>query len=230
MFNPTAHRLNVTAVANRLLTSEATFDVAEDIVRTVSTASAPNAGSALAFGDSSVYAINQIPGSWSLDVIEEFATPIAVYRFSDKGDLHARIDRIGTRCQISTFQGGLNAFKADHLGAGPQIPCAEWSQPTAIGLAVVFAEANTGWQISPDGRHITALDATAVKERLTHIRHDGYCALDGNVEDETPVPYLDTVPPSIVCFPPSTAGSGGPGGGAPSSGGSGRRLFVPSFF
>jgi hypothetical protein len=202
-FNPVAHRLNITAVANRLLTSEVTFDVVEDIVRTVSTASAPSAGSALAFGDSSVYGIKQTPGSWALDVIEEFATPVAVYRFSDEGDLHARIDRIGARCQISTFQGGLNAFKAGHLGAGPQILCPEGSQPTAIGLAVVFAETGTGWQISPDGRDLTALDATAVKERLTHVSEGGrYCAVDGNTYDGTPVPYLDAVPPSIVCFPP----------------------------
>ena len=51
--------------------------------------------------------------------------------------------------------------------------------PTAVGLAVVFADANTGWQLSPDGRVITALDAAAVKERLTHVRTDAYCALDG---------------------------------------------------
>ena len=211
VFNPVAHRLNITAVANRLLTPEVTFDVAEDIVRTVSTRSTPNEGRALAFGDSSVYAVNQTPGAWSLDVIEEFATPIAVYRISDQGDLHARIDRIGARCQISTFAGSLNAFKPDHLAAGPQIPCAEQSQPTAIGLAVVFANASAGWQISPDGLVITALDATAVKERLTHVRSDEYCALDGTVEDGTPVPYLDAVPASIVCFPtPSLADAGTP--------------------
>jgi hypothetical protein len=90
------------------------------------------------------------------------------------------------------------------VGVGPQIPCPEGQLPAAIGLAIVFAQAGTGWQISPDGRVITALDADAVKERLTHIRSDGYCALDGNVEDGTPVPYLDAVPPSIVCFPPPT--------------------------
>jgi hypothetical protein len=225
VFNPAAHRLNITAVANRLLTSEVTFDLVEDIVRTVSTSSAPGAGSALAFGDSSVYAINQTVDSWSLDVIEEFATPIAVYRISDQGDLHARIDRIGARCQISTFQGSLNAFKDDHVAVGPQIGCPEGSQPTAIGLSVVFADAGTGWQISADGKVITALDAAAVAEAVTHIRNDEYCALDGNVEDGTPVPYLDAVPASIVCFPPPTAnggvGAGGPptatAGGAPSA-------------
>jgi hypothetical protein len=214
-FNPAAHRLNVTAVANELLTPEVTFDLAEDIVRTVSTSSAADMGSALAFGDSSVYALNQTPGSWALDVIDEFATPIAVYRINDQGDAHARVDQIGARCQISTFDGSLNAFKTKRLAVGPQIACPEGSLPTAIGLSVVFAESGTGWQLSADGTVITTLDAAGVKERLTHIRTDSYCALDGNVQDGTPVPYLDAVPASIVCFPAPTAAGGAVGVGAP---------------
>jgi hypothetical protein len=209
VFNPAAHRLNITAVASRLLTSEVTFDVVEDIVRTVSTSSAPDVGRALAFGDSSVYAIHQTPGSWSLDVIEELATPIAVYRLRDQGDLHARIDRIGARCQISTFEGSLNAFKAEHVAVGPPIACSEWSEPTAVGPAVVFSDSSTGWQLGADGRTITALDAAAVQERLTHVRRDEYCALDANVEDGTPVPYLDAAPASFSCFPFPSAGGGG---------------------
>ncbi len=141
-----------------------------------------------------------------------------MYRVSDQGDVHARIDRLGARCQISTFAGSLNAFKPDHVGRGPQIPCGEGSLPTAIGLAVVFADASTGWQLSADGTVITALDAGAVKERLTHSRNDEYCALDGNVEDGTPVPYLDAALPSIVCFPYPTAGSGGVSGVSPAGG------------
>ncbi len=219
-FNPPAHRLNVTAIANQLLTSEKTFDLAEDIVRTVSTSSVPDQGSALAFGDSSVYALKQTSGSWSLDVIEEFATPVAVYRFSDRGDLHARIDRIGARCQISTFSGSLNAFKPERVGVGPQIACPDWTWqlPTAVGQSVVFGESETGWQLSADGTTITALDAAAVKERLTHVSQGQYCALDGAVMDGTPVPYLDAAPPSIVCFPFPAAASGS-AGGAPTSGG-----------
>jgi hypothetical protein len=81
----------------------------------------------------------------------------------------------------------------------------------AIGAAVVFSETGTGWQVSPDGRAITALDADAVKERLTHVSSGGYCALDANIEDETPVPYLDEVPPSIVCFPPQSTKGGNSG-------------------
>ena len=212
-FLPQAHRLNVTAVANQLLTSEVTFDLVEDVVRTVSTSSAPNAGSALAFGDSSVYALNQTPGSWALDVIDEFATPLAVYRINDQGDVHARIDRVGARCQISTFAGSLEAFKPAHVADGPRIACNEYGLPTAIGPAVVFPESGTGWQLSADGQTLTTLDSAAVKERLTHVRSDGYCALDGSVEDGTPVPYLDAVPASVSCFPfPNAAGpvSGGP--------------------
>jgi hypothetical protein len=218
-FNPEVHRLNITAVANNLLTSETTFDLREDIVRTVSTSSAPGAGSALAFGDSSVYALNQTPDAWSLDVIEELAAPIAVYRFNDTGDLHARIDRLGARCQISTFSGSLNAFKGNNVGVGPQIACPDGGLPTAVGLAVVFSASSTGWQISADGTSITALDAAAVAERLTHVRTDEYCALDATVMDGTPVPYLDTVPPSIVCLPYPSPTNAGTSGSAPSGSG-----------
>jgi len=217
-FNPQAHRLNITAVANRLLTPETTFNVVEDIVRTVSTSSAAGAGAALAFGDSSVYALTQTPGSWALTTIEEFATPIAVYRFGDKGDLHARIDRIGSRCEISTFQGSLNAFQPTRLAAGPSIACPESGYATAIGLAIVFGESGTGWQLSTDGTSITALDAAAVAERLTHVKTNVYCTLNPNVTDGTPVPYLDAVPAVVTCFPyPAavTGGAGGAGGAMP---------------
>jgi hypothetical protein len=218
VFNPQAHRLNVTAIANQQLTSEMTFDLAEDIIRTVSTNSAPGQGSALAFGDSSVYALTQTPDSWSLAVIEELATPFAVYRFNDQGDLHARIDRIGARCQISTFSGSLNAFGPDHVGVGPQIPCPESEYPVAVGLAIVFRTSATGWQISADGTQITALDAAAVAERLTHVRNDIYCALDGTVENGAPVPYLDGVPASIACFPFPTQTNAGTGTGVGTAG------------
>jgi hypothetical protein len=211
-FNPQAHRLNVTAVSSQHLTSETTFDVVEDIVRTVSTSSAPGTGSALAFGDSAVYALTQIPGAWSLDVIDEFATPMAVYRISDQDDLHVRIDQIGARCQISAFQGSRNAFKRDRLSVGPRIACPERSLPQAVGLAVVYPESKTGWQISPDGRSMTALDPASVDERLTHISQGTYCALDPTTQNGTPVPYLDAVPPSVTCFPWPTVAGGSTGG------------------
>ena len=205
-------------MANQQLTSEVTFAVVEDIVRTVSTRSTPTGASALAFGDSSVYALNQTDAGWSLDTIEELATPLAVYRFGDADDLHARIDRIGARCQISTFAGSRNAFNPDRLAAGPPIACPEAGWPTAVGLAVVFDGSGTGWQLSPDGRTITALDAAAVKERLTHVRHDMYCALDGTVEDGTPVPYLDAIPVAVACFPyPTASDSTGLAAGTPTS-------------
>jgi hypothetical protein len=209
-FNPAAHRLNITALSSQLLTPETTVDVVEDIVRTVSTSSAPGAGKALAFGDSSVYALAQTPDAWSLNVVEEFATPVAVYRFGDHADLHARIDRIGARCLISTFEGSLTAFKPDRLAVGPQIACPEGSFAAAVGLAVVFAESSTGWQLSADGKTITPLDPAAVAERLTHVRNDVYCTLDPAITDGTPVPYLDVAPSAVTCFPyPGLATAGG---------------------
>jgi hypothetical protein len=210
-FNPETHRLNVTAVSPSLITPEATFDVVEDIVRTVSTSSAPGTGSALAFGDSSVYAVNQTTGAWSLDVVEEFATPVAVYRISDTDDLHVRIDQIGARCQISSFQGSMNAFKPDRLSVGPSIACPERSIPTAVGLDVVYDQSKTGWRISQDGLSITALDPASVDESLKKVSQGTYCALDPTVQDGTPVPYLDAVPPSVTCYPyPTYNGTGGP--------------------
>ena len=209
VFNPSAHRLNITAVGPGLA-SEMTFDLAEDIVRTVSLASSPTAGRALAFGDSSIYALNQGPDGWSRDIVDEFATPIAVYRINDSGDLHARIDRIGARCWISTFSGSLKAFAPTQLATGPTIDCTESGSPTAVGLAVVFPSSSTGWSLSQDGLSVAPLGAAEVKETLTHVRNDEYCALDGSKEDGTPVPYLDAVPASVQCF---SQQSGAPIGG-----------------
>jgi hypothetical protein len=200
VFNPMAHRLNITAVGDRL-TSEVTFDLAEDIIRTVSIDSTPNAGRALAFGHSSVYATNQGPQGWTLDVVEEFATPIAVYRISDEGDLHARIDRIGTRCQISTFQGSAKAFTLQSLTAGPSIDCMETDFPMGVGQSVLYANSSTGWDLSPDGLSIVKLTASEVKERLTHVSKYTYCAIDPTQEDGTAFPYLDEVPGHVTCYP-----------------------------
>jgi hypothetical protein len=207
-FNPTAHRLNVTAVGvGTGLESEMTFDLVEDIVRTVSVDSSVTAGRALAFGDSSIYEVSQASQGWSLEVLEEFATPMAVYRINDSGDIHARIDRIGARCTISTFSGSQKAFAPTHLATGAAIACPEYGAPMAIGLAVVFSGASTGWRLGQDGLTITTLTADEVKEALTHVRNDQYCALDGTKTDGTPVPYLDAVPPSVQCFPWQTNGT-----------------------
>ncbi len=200
-FNPAAHRLNITAVgAGTGLASEMTFDLVEDIVRTVSIDSSPTAGHALAFGNSSIYGLDQGDQGWSLDVLEEIATPMAVYRLSDTGDLHARIDRVGARCFVSTFQGSANAFTSTPLATGPRIACPETGMPVAVGLQVVFSDSSTGWGLSSDGLTITSLGAADVKDALTHIRSDVYCALDGSTQNGTPVPYLDAVPSTVQCF------------------------------
>jgi len=204
-FNPAAHRLNITAVGvGTGLLSENTFNVIEDVVRTVSIDSSPTTGRALAFGDSSIYALDRDAQGWSLDVLEEYATPIAVYRISDTGDVHVRIDRIGARCQISTFSGSLQAFAPTQLAAGPVIACPESGSPMAIGLDVVFSGSSTGWGLGSDGLTITSLTADQVAEALTHVVYDEYCALDGTKDDGTPVPFLDAVPNSVQCFPYQT--------------------------
>jgi hypothetical protein len=207
VFNPYAHRLNITAVGvGTGLASETTFDLVEDIIRTVSIASSPTTGRALAFGDSSIYDLQQGAQGWTMNILEELAVPFAVYRINDTGDVHARIDRIGTRCQISTFSGSLQAFAATRLASGPAIVCPENSSPVAIGLAIVFSGSSTGWRISADGLTITPLTADEVKDAFTHVRYDRYCALDGSKNDGTPVPYLDAVPTSVDCFLLDNAG------------------------
>ena len=211
-FNPAAHRLNITAVGVATgLSSEKTFDLVEDLVRTVSLDSSPTAGSALGFGDSSIYAFNQGSQGWSKSVLEEFAAPIAVYRINDTGDVHVRIDRIGARCQISTFGGSLNAFAPTQLASGPIIACPESGSPMGIGLTVVFSSSSTGWSLSQDGLTITAMTADQVAAALARVRNDVYCALDGSKDDGTPVPYLDAVPASVWCYP--YQGRGVAGGG-----------------
>jgi hypothetical protein len=201
VFNPVAHRLNITAVGvGTGLQSEVTFDVAEDIVRTVSLDSSPSGGRALAFGNSSVYALNQAPQGWGLDVIQEYATPLAVYRLSDQDDVHARIDRIGAHCQISTFRGSMHAFDAVPLAVGPNIECTESGSPITVGLNVVLSPSTTRWRISGDGLTITALTAAEVAEALELVRNDVYCAIDGTETDGTSVDFLDEVPTSVQCF------------------------------
>jgi hypothetical protein len=206
-FNPAAHRLNITAVGvGTGLSSEVTFDLIEDIVRTVTIASSATAGSALAFGDSSIYALTQGSDGWKRDVLEEYATPIAVYRISDTGDVHVRIDRIGARCAIASFTGSLKAFDPTPLATGPAIACPESGSPMGIGPDVVFTGSSTGWRFTPDGLTITALTVDEVKEALTHVVNDVYCVLDPTRTDATPVPYLDAVPPYIECYPWQTTG------------------------
>jgi hypothetical protein len=201
-FNPAAHRLNITAVGvGTGLSSEMTFDLIEDIVRTVTIASSPTAGRALAFGDSSIYALTQDAQGWSREVLEEYATPIAVYRINDTGDVHVRIDRIGARCEISTFSGSLKAFAPTPLAAGPVIACPESGSPIGVGLDVVFSGSSTGWHLGQDGLTITALTADQVKEAIARIRNDIYCVLDATRDDPTPVPYLDAIPPYVECYP-----------------------------
>lgn len=206
-FNPAVHRLNVTAVGvGTGLASEMTFDLAEDIVRTVSVDSSADAGRVLAFGDSSIYALEQSDQGWALGVLEEFFTPFAVYRIADHGDLHARIDRLGARCKISTFSGSLSAFAPTSLATGATLACPESETPVAVGLAVVFSGSSTGWGLSQDGQSIRTLSIAEVKDALSHVRYDEYCALDGSKDDGTPVPYLDAVPASVQCFAMPTYG------------------------
>ncbi len=210
-FNPAAHRLNITAVGvGTGLSSEVTFDLIEDIVRTVSLSSSPSAGRALAFGDSSIYALAQDAQGWSVEVLEEYATPFAVYRIAEGGDVHARIDRIGARCEISTFSGSAQAFAPTRLAAGPTLKCPEYGSPVAVGLEVVFSGSSTGWRIAADGLTITALTPDEVKQALERVVDDIYCALDGGRSDGTAVPYLDEVPVSVQCFPLLTNGATGP--------------------
>ena len=205
----TVHRLNISEVLPGKLNPEASFTLAESVVRTVST----DIDQALAFGDSSIYALTRTGQDWSLKVVNEFATPIAVYRIGDANNLVARVDRIGSTCTIVVKARTGDSKGAEEVANGEQIACSEYGLPLGIENAVVFAASETGWQVDKVTGETMTLTPDEVGKFMDKIARGIYCALDMDEQDGRPVNYLTDVPDyPIRCIRVSDAQGAGIGG------------------
>ncbi|MFH1016771.1 MAG: hypothetical protein V1798_01155 [Pseudomonadota bacterium] len=194
-YDPTAYRLSITRVDPGHLVPEKSFEFSEDIVRTTSV----DSDRALAFGNAGIHFLDRRSGDWVESVLRELFVPIATYRLNDR-DFYARIDRLGTRCRLTTHRGPDDIFGDDVISQS-EVPCGEWESPVAVRNHVLFGSTLTGWRISQDGALIELLDRDSVTALLEEVRDDAYCMLDATVDDSTPVEYLDDIPASIACEP-----------------------------
>lgn len=194
-YEPTAHRLNITSIQSGRLVSERSFNVSDEIIRTA----AIDDNRALVFANSAVYVVDRTTGKWEMTTLRELFVPFASYRLDDK-DLYARLDRVGSKCRISTHQGDPSIFEEKAL-AQSDIACPEGATPTGIGRSLVFAQTRTGVAISDDGKAITPMAPEAVQSALDSLP-DGYCYIDGAFDkgNGRVVDHLDAVPERILCL------------------------------
>ncbi|MBS2018396.1 MAG: hypothetical protein JST00_36360 [Deltaproteobacteria bacterium] len=191
---PTAHRLNISRVEGGRLVSERSFQVSDEIIRT-----APlDEKRSLVFANSAAYIVDRSGGDWALSTLRELWVPIATYRVNDD-DLYARIDRVGTKCRITTHVGHANIFANDHL-AEAIIPCHENTRPMAVNRGILFAETKSGVLISEDGKSISTVSRESVDQTVKELDKvsSAYCYLDGD-GPHVPVKVLDEVPDHVRC-------------------------------
>jgi hypothetical protein len=194
VFEPTAHRLNISRVEGGRLVSERSFQVSDDIVRTA----AIDDNRSLVFANSAVYVVDHTSGDWTMTTLRELFVPFATYRVDDKG-LHARVDRVGSKCRVTTYAGDAGIFGAEHL-AEIDVACPENGLPIGYGKSLLFGETRTGVRISDDGRALTPVAAAEVEATMKRLP-SGYCYIVGGDERSYPteVEYLDGVPDRIAC-------------------------------
>lgn len=194
-YEPTAHRLNITSIQSGRLVSEKSFNVADEIIRTASI----DETRSLVFANSAVYVVDRTTGKWEMTTLRELFVPFASYRLDDK-DLYARIDRVGSKCRISTHQGDPSIFEEKAI-AQSDVACPEGATPTGIGRSLVFGPTRTGVAISDDGKAITPMAPDAVQSALDSLP-DGYCYIDGAFDQGRGqyVDHLDAVPERILCL------------------------------
>jgi hypothetical protein len=196
-YEPTAHRLNITRIENGHLISEHSFDVSDEIIRTAAIDDAHS----LVFGDSATYFVDQTSGDWVLSTLREMFVPFATYRLSDTDDLHARIDRVGSKCRVTTVAGFGNIFGDGHL-AQVDVPCGEGSLPTGFGTSLLWPDTRTGVKISADGKQIDILSADDVVATLAKIPPQTYCYIEGDkpaFASTGVIDYIDDPPSKILC-------------------------------
>jgi hypothetical protein len=190
-YAPTAHRLNVTRIDGGRLVSERSFELNDEIIRTAAVDDARS----LVFGDSATYLIDHTTGDWTLSTLREMFVPFATYRLSD-GGLHARIDRVGSKCRILTFAGDEGIFGDGRL-AQVDISCPEHSVPVGFGSSLLFPGTRTGVTIRDGGTAIDVVSADDVAALAAKIPQDSYCYVEGDTGGA--IDYLDAVPSSVRC-------------------------------
>lgn len=195
-YAPTAHRLNISRIENNRLVSERSFEVSDDIIRTA----AVDDVHSLVFGDSAAYMVDHSSGDWAISTIREMFVPFATYRVSDSG-LIARIDRVGSKCRVSTYAKDADIFTDAHLGQA-DVSCGEYTLPTGFASSVLWSATQTGVSISADGKSITVMSQADVAASLAKIPQEQYCYVDNGTAPSTSIQsidYLDAVPASIAC-------------------------------
>lgn len=191
-FEPTAHRLNITRIENGRLVSERSFEVSENIVRTAPLDDAHS----LVFSSSGVHIADHTSGAWALTTLRELFVPFATYRIND-ADVYARVDRVGSKCRITTHAGHGAIFEEASL-AEAFVTCGESALPTGFQSNILFAETRSGVRISEDGKLIEPLAAEQVHAFLEQVPR-GYCWFEGGKGSRSKVEYLDEVPSEIFC-------------------------------
>jgi hypothetical protein len=193
---PTAHRLNISRVDAGRLVSERSFEVSDDVIRTA----AIDDQRSLVFADSATYLVDHTSGDWALSTLRETFVPFATYRLADSG-LLARVDRVGSKCRVSTFPNDAAVF-GDAALAQAEIACPEGTIPTGFGPNLFFSQTLTGVRFSPDGLQIIPLTPADVTALAKKVPQNVYCWINGDVPSSGTVDFLDAVPSKIDCATP----------------------------
>lgn len=198
---PVAHRLNISRIDNGRLVSERSFQVSDEIIRTTSI----DDNRALVFANSAAYLVDRTTGDWALRTLRELFVPFATYRVSDDGDLYARLDRVGSRCRITTHKGDPNVFETKAL-AETIVTCDDGA-PIGKGKNVLFNQTRTGVRISPDGLSIQTLSAEEADALLKKEAPKTVCYIPNSTpnpaNENTRIWLLDTIPSEILCVQPA---------------------------
>lgn len=191
-YEPVAHRLAISRIDAGKLVSERSFEVSDDVVRTAALDDARS----LVFADSATYLVDRTSGDWALSTLREMFVPFATYRLADDGQL-ARVDRVGSKCRVSTFANETAVFGNTAL-ASTELSCPESERPIGFGRALLFRGTRTGVRIADDGLTFAPIPAAEVAALLEQVTTKQYCWMD----DGRPsgfVDYLDDVPSAITC-------------------------------
>jgi len=205
-FAPTAHRLNVSRIDAGKIVSERSFQVPDEIIRTTSI----DDNRSLAFANSAAYLIDRTSGDWAISTLRELFVPFATYRVNDANDLHVRIDRVGSKCKVTSHKGNSQIFAAEKNDKQPAellVTCPD-SGTTPVGWKsnIVFSGTRTVVKIGDNGE-LTEMTRPEVDAIIGAEPPKGYCWLPARADTKGVVliNYLDNTPMSaITCEQPKT--------------------------